>query len=452
MASVFQEPNGRRRVDFVGLDRKRRSIRLGEVSDRKARLFASRVETLLQAAGLGQPLDAQTAQWIADLPDTGYQKLVQAGLVNPREKLEVAKTLLGPFLLSYLKRRNDLKPVTLLVVGHVVRNLRDYFGDNRDIATINPAECDDFARWLATGARSRGKADKAVKGLSPATIGKRIQWCCAFFRDAVRRKLIDSNPFAEVKQSKATNPERQRYVPAATIEQIIEFTPDAEWKCLLAMSRYLGLRVPSEPFSLTWDHVDWARSRLKVPSPKTEVHGKPFRWVPILPEVKPHLDRLFEEAAEGATYVFARLRERGSVQAAERGFWGNMNLRQQFMELIEKAGFSVWPKLFHNLRASAQTDLTERFALHVVCDWLGNTQAVAASHYLQTTDAHFEAAIRGSENPQQNPQQGVPQTAEIAASGPTRKTENPCFSGVSEKINSGGGTRTHDTRLMKPLL
>lgn len=106
------------------------------------------------------------------------------------------------------------------------------------------------------GARTRGKSTKAKKGLSPATIGKRIQWCCAFFRDAVRRKLISSNPFADVKQPKATNPERQQYIPASTIEPIIEFTPDAEWKCLIALSRYLGLRCPSEHFSLTWSCVD----------------------------------------------------------------------------------------------------------------------------------------------------------------------------------------------------
>ena len=30
--------------------------------------------------------------------------------------------------------------------------------------------------------------------------------------------------------------------------------------------------------------------------------------------------------------------------------------------------------------------------MHVVCEWIGNSQAVAAKHYLQTTDEHFEQA------------------------------------------------------------
>lgn len=92
--------------------------------------------------------------------------------------------------------------------------------------------------------------------------------------------------------------------------------------------------------------------------------------------------------------------------------------------------------------------LADRFPIHVVCQWLGNTQAVAASHYLQTTDAHFEAAIQGSEDPQHSAAE-MPSNAIIAA---PRKSNNPCKTGVLEAKSSGGGTRTHDTRLMKPLL
>lgn len=43
--------------------------------------------------------------------------------------------------------------------------------------------------------------------------------------------------------------------------------------------------------------------------------------------------------------------------------------------------------------ASRQTELSDRFPTHVVADWLGNTEAVARAHYLQTHDAHFQAAL-----------------------------------------------------------
>ena len=40
-------------------------------------------------------------------------------------------------------------------------------------------------------------------------------------------------------------------------------------------------------------------------------------------------------------------------------------------------------------------DLREALPAHTVAKWLGHSPLVAAKHYLQTRDAHFELAIRG---------------------------------------------------------
>ena len=63
-----------------------------------------------------------------------------------------------------------------------------------------------------------------------------------------------------------------------------------------------------------------------------------------------------------------------------------MNLRTQLKRIIRRAGFTPWPKLFQNLRSTRETELTEQYPLHVVCAWIGNSQPVAAKHYLQVTD------------------------------------------------------------------
>lgn len=51
------------------------------------------------------------------------------------------------------------------------------------------------------------------------------------------------------------------------------------------------------------------------------------------------------------------------------------------------------------MRASCATDWAEALPAHVVALregwWLGHSPLVAAKHYLQTRDAHFEVAIRG---------------------------------------------------------
>lgn len=103
--------------------------------------------------------------------------------------------------------------------------------------------------------------------------------------------------------------------------------------------------------------------------------------IPLFPELRPYLLEVFEQAKEDEEYVITRYRK------------ANCNLRTQLVRIIKKAGLKPWPKLFHNLRASRQTELAETYPIHVVCDWIGNSRAVAQEHYLQVTDDHFERAI-----------------------------------------------------------
>src|SRR5262249_51240576 len=81
--------------------------------------------------------------------------------------------------------------------------------------------------------------------------------------------------------------------------------------------------------------------------------------------------------------------------AMKPGGWINTNLRTQLLKIIRWAGLQPWPHLFHNLRASCETDLMQRHPIHVVTVWIGNTPKIALGHYLQTLDADFEKAVRG---------------------------------------------------------
>ena len=108
--------------------------------------------------------------------------------------------------------------------------------------------------------------------------------------------------------------------------------------------------------------------------------GKPYRVVPLFPELRWILTELFELAPDGSEYVITRYRS-----AAQ-------NLRTQFGRILKRAGVEPWPRLFQNLRASRETELANKYPLHVVTAWLGNTPTVAEKHYLQTTEEHFRQA------------------------------------------------------------
>ena len=117
-----------------------------------------------------------------------------------------------------------------------------------------------------------------------------------------------------------------------------------------------------------------------IRSLKTEHHvGGALRWIPIFPELAPLLSKRYAEAAEGESLVLPMLVGRTDA-----------SLRKPIEKAIKNAGLTQWPRLWHNLRATRQTELENEFPSHVVCAWLGNNQATARAHYLQVTDEHFE--------------------------------------------------------------
>jgi hypothetical protein len=74
---------------------------------------------------------------------------------------------------------------------------------------------------------------------------------------------------------------------------------------------------------------------------------------------------------------------------------GSANLRTQLERIMERAGVAKWPRLFQNMRASRETELTQHHPLHVVVAWIGNSAAIATRHYLQVTDADYDRANSG---------------------------------------------------------
>ncbi|MCE9607586.1 MAG: site-specific integrase [Planctomycetia bacterium] len=165
--------------------------------------------------------------------------------------------------------------------------------------------------------------------------------------------------------------------------------------------RQFGMRS-SETLSLRWADVDWANSRVRVRSPKTEhIEGKESRMIPLFPELRPFLQEAWEQAAPKAEFVVMSYR---SIK---------QNLGTQFKRIIERAGLEPWPKLFQNLRSTRETELMESFPAHVVCAWIGNSEAVARKHYLQVTDDHFAKASGQAVKPVQNTVQQSAETTRI---------------------------------------
>ena len=401
MASISTDAKGNRKIQFTS-DGKRRSVYVGDLKMKATETIARKIEALVEAKFSRCAVDPEVAKWVGGISDELAGKLVAVELIVPRKKRQEDATTLGAFIDAYLDSRTDIKPRTRINFMQVRRDLVARFGEDKPLCDVTLGDADEWRRWLLS--REKNK-------LGDNTVRRHCGRAKQLFRAALRKRLIAENPFGDMKGcSVQANKAREFFVSRDVAAQVIAECPDNEWKLIFALARFGGLRTPSETLLLRWADVDWERGRMLIRSSKTEHHeGKDSRWVPLFPELRPHLEAAWDQAAEGAEFVINRYRD------------GNANLRTQLLRIIAKAGLTSWPKLFQNLRSTRETELAETFPLHVVTAWLGNSQLIAAKHYLQVTDEHFAKAT-------QNPTQRATEIADETGNydkRPLRENEKP---------------------------
>jgi integrase len=378
MATIANR-NGYRAIQFTNTEGKRTEVRLGRVNQRNAEAFRIRAETILADLRQGLPHDAEVSNWIGKLSPELIGRMERAGLVKGLSRRFVT---LGDFLDRYMDEREaTVKDNTQIFYRHTKRCLLEHFTAKRMLRTIALEDAEGFRSYLETTEAQRGEGK-----LSPATINRRIGAARTIFGEARKRKIISENPFEFVRGGESVNRERQFFVTRDVIDRLLEKCPDAEWRLMVVLARYGGVRVPSEVLSLRWEHVDFDDKRVTVPSPKTEHHeGGDQRVIPLFPELlQPLQDCLRQVAGEQHGFVITRYRQLSA------------NLRTQFIKIMRRAGVDPWPKPWQNLRSTRETELLREFPLHTVCRWIGNTARIAQKHYLQVTDADFEKACRSS--------------------------------------------------------
>ena len=389
MASIsHNSKTGLRMLLVVCHDGKRRPIRLGRMTARQADDIKRHVEALASRKKSGEGLPDSTAEWLGAISDTLRSRLVLWGLAEPKAKPEPEpepepKLTLGDFLADFMAKRADMKPSTRVALGQCVRYLTEYFGADKPIDAITPGDADEWRQYLIRPHRGR-------KGLADNTVRRRSGAAKQFFKAAVRKGFLPSNPFVDLKAAVRGNPAREYFITRAEAQKVLDACPDAEWRLIFALCRFGGLRCPSEVLTLTWDDIHWDTGRFTVHSPKTEHHeGGESRIVPLFPELLPHLREVFEAAEPGTVPVIQRYRHT------------NQNLSTKLGRILHKAGLTRWPKLYQNLRSTRQTELTNDWPVHKVCAWLGNSPAVAFKHYLQkpTDDDYEKAAQKAAQHP-----------------------------------------------------
>jgi integrase len=363
MATINKHGKGHR--VYFKLNDKRKGIYLTNIKSKRNQItITALVSELENCFNLGLPHNEQLLLRLETIRGSKLEsKLVAVGLLK-----EALTATLGDFIDALVsKRKHDLEKSTLDKWYIIRRSLIGFFGEDKQIASITVGNAEDFKFALQ------------AEGLAEATVAKRLRISRQWFGNAVKHELIRKNPFRDIVTGSEANDARRHYVTANIVDTIINTTPCREWKVIISLWRFGGLRK-DEVLHLTWNDILWEEKKIRVTSPKTRRHGKGERIIPLWPHIETHLEELFHQAKIGTTRIITK-------------YVPGQNLYTEFMRLVTRAGIEKWPRLIQNLRSSCQNDL-ERSGHRptVVAAWIGNSVATASKHYLGVDESDFEKA------------------------------------------------------------
>ena len=371
---------------------RRKQFSLGKKATKaNAERFAERIDQIIMHNRLGDPLTREIIEWLSLLDEEIIARLDALHLLRNWDRPKAAPSI-NAIWTAYVESRTDFADSTIKGFGTAWKHVEKAFG-GRAIDSITVADALQFARDTAECCEA-SHARKIVQRLRQV------------FTYAINDRRLKENPFEDVGVKMSKDKSRQQYVPQDVAETVLDQFTHLEARCIFALARWCGLRVPHEPLSLEWNHVDWERERLIIPN-ETKTG---FRVVPLFQTPLEELGQLRDAAADGATHIFTRARS--SAATTWRGW---------LETAIAAAKVEQWQKLWVNLRASCRTDLEERFPSHVCDAWLGHSYRVAKDHYLQVLPSHWETAKLSGAAASPDPKQA--RTARLLAGSAAHSAE-----------------------------
>lgn len=352
----------------------RRTLYLGKVPKPWARDFARHAERLIEHVEYRQPVDRRTTAWLAELGPKWRAKLAAKGLASAQQI-----ATLGDLAADYTAKliADGAAASTIEKLKPAVDNLFDYFDATQSIHSITPADAADYAAWL----KLHGRRDGRGESLAASTTAKQLKTVSGLFRRAVEKEVAHRNPFKGLAKD-GGGADAQQYVAASVVESVLEHC-EPSLALRVALTRYAGLRHPSEVDALELEWANLPARRLLVYSPKNRRYEhKRWREVPIAPALVPWLEDALERAPVGEKYLACE--RRGITATAWRG---------ALERACKRAAVVPWRSLWHSLRGSRAVDLLDDgHPEHVVCYWQNTGPKELRRHYLRATDDHFAKA------------------------------------------------------------
>ncbi|GHT36477.1 hypothetical protein FACS189427_08160 [Planctomycetales bacterium] len=345
--------------------------------------FRSLVKRLSDVRRFGGELSRQDTQRLENLLPELRKKLIDCGLING--KVDERVPTIVKLIEQYKSTRVGIKDASLDVDKRIFNYLVEYFGGKKRIDLITPAEAGGIRNYLMNERTvRRGK-------LKPSSANRAIRAIKPIFRFAVDCGYIAVSPFAKVKSGSIISLERQEYISVERIEEAIAACGnDIELRGLLAITRFQGLRIPSEVRDLKFSDFLTVKTGMIFTVPVSGKTGR--RKMPVFSEFVPYLTELQQHRKEGQEYLFEKYRR---VKAS--GKIEFVNIGALIRKKMKRAGAPVWEKFFLNLRSSCITDKERLGWSRSLMDAVfGNSEQIRLKHYIQPLPDEEYAALGNS--------------------------------------------------------
>ena len=402
MASVFKvKKTGYYRAQFKNrFTGKQDGFQIGRLSAAEAKEFDLHLNRLERASLNGLPVPDECSKWLSRMMPSLRERLQKKGLIDRTEELPRTFAALCAYTIeqaasgdsgnkqgTQANKVNSLRHAISFFEGvDVETDLADWKRiSSRAIGTITTEDVKRFRQSL------RGRRDKkAMSENSKVGVMKNLN---EVFNLAVKHGLLASSPGKELKGSWLRS-EKLEYVPLARFRELYD-RADEEWRLILGLAMFAGLRSPSEVNALRWQDIDFKNRSMLVRSSKLGRNGVKYveRVVPIFDELAEPLVTMWTRAGEPA---------RGDVITQhrtpenERGQYDGYALPAY--RLAEQVGVDCWLRPMQNLRASfisrklCGLEGTKAEPQDVICKWVGQSSLVAGKHYVMLSDEKLTGA------------------------------------------------------------
>jgi integrase len=362
MASLLFESGSRTGYRLQSYDaadsRRRHSIWLGDISAREAETIKRHIEAVIESQKLGTPMPGETLRWLGKLPVALRRKLtpVLGGAKSVGEAIDA--------FTDHLWR--EKKESTQRNYARTLDLLRSQFG-NRQMRSLTAEEIDLWSRSINVSSNTAAKYTRHLQAF--------INWCKT-------KRWVDE---LQLTNSRAVGVGEKRFIVADELQRWIDaFADDPQMHAAMALSRWLGIRVPSELVTLTVGAVDFESKTISVIDSKRSIRSSRappvVRVCPLFPELIPYLERLWDSERLPTDPLLPDVTEKGGGVFVSR-----------CREARDRLGLR-WLRLFTSVRATRETELIRRFGIKAACDWIGNSPDVAMRHYEQVTADEWKRA------------------------------------------------------------